>query len=108
GCVWELRAGLRDAPGEAPIAAAARERAEEAGVTAARWEPLLAIYTTPGYSNEQLRLFLARDLTPVDAEFAFHRQFEEVDLTAHRIPLVDAVDMVYRGEITNGPSALGV
>ena len=106
--LWELPAGLLDVPGEDPIAAAARELAEEAGVTAGRWEPLLAIYTTPGYSNEQLRLYLARDLTPVDAEFAFHRQFEEVDLTAHRIPLVDAVDMVYRGEITNGPSALGV
>ncbi len=106
--LWELPAGLLDVPGEDPVAAAARELAEEAGVTAARWEPLLAIYTTPGYSTEQLQLFLARDLTPVDAGFAFHRQFEEVDLTAHRIPLAEAVDMVYRGEITNGPSALGV
>jgi ADP-ribose pyrophosphatase len=106
--LWELPAGLLDVPGEEPMAAAARELAEEAGMIAAHWEPLLAIYTTPGYSTEQLRIFLARDLEPVDAGLAFQRHFEEVELTAHQIPLAQAVDMVYRGEITNGPSALGV
>jgi ADP-ribose pyrophosphatase len=106
--LWELPAGLLDVPGEDPTAAAARELAEEAGLVAGRWEPLLAVYTTPGYSTEMIRIYLARELTPVDAGYAFHRQFEEAELTAHHIALGEAVEMVYRGEITNGPSAVGV
>ncbi len=106
--LWELPAGLLDAADEEPMAAAARELAEEAGLVAARWEPLFTVYTSPGYSTERISLFLARDLSPVGDEFAFTREFEEAELTVHRIPLADAVAMVDRGEVLNGPSALGL
>jgi 8-oxo-dGTP pyrophosphatase MutT (NUDIX family) len=106
--LWELPAGLLDVPGEDPAVAAARELAEEAGLVAARWEPLVAVYTSPGLSNEIIRIFLAEELSPVGAEFAYTREFEEAQLTTHVVPLTEAVAMVDRGEITNGPSALGL
>lgn len=106
--LWELPAGLLDVAGEDPVAAAARELAEEVGLVAGRWEPLVAVYTSPGYSSELIRLFLARDLRRVGPLFSYERRFEEADLTAHEVPLAEAVAMVERGEITNGPSALGV
>jgi 8-oxo-dGDP phosphatase len=106
--LWELPAGLLDVPGEDPAEAAARELAEEAGLVAARWEPLIAVYTSPGLSNEIIRIFLAQELSPVGAEFSFTREFEEAELTTHVVPLTEAVAMVDRGEITNGPSALGL
>ena len=106
--LWELPAGLLDVPDEDPVVAAARELAEEAGLVAARWEPLVAVYTSPGFSNEIIRIFLAEELSPVGAEFAYTREFEEAELTTHVVPLTEAVAMVDRGEITNGPSALGL
>jgi 8-oxo-dGTP pyrophosphatase MutT (NUDIX family) len=106
--LWELPAGLLDVPGEDPVAAAARELGEEAGLLAARWEPLVAVYTSPGLSNEIIRIFLAEELSPTGAEYAYTREFEEAQLTTHVVPLAEAVAMVGRGEITNGPSALGL
>ena len=47
------------------VGAAARELAEEADLRAARWDLLVDVHTSPGCSNEKIRLFLARDLTPV-------------------------------------------
>ncbi|MFC2099938.1 NUDIX hydrolase [Candidatus Bipolaricaulota bacterium] len=59
--LWEIPAGKLE-PGEAPLACAKRELAEETGRTAATWRELLTFYTTPGFSNERITLFLARDL----------------------------------------------
>jgi ADP-ribose pyrophosphatase len=106
--LWELPAGLLDVPGEDPAAAAARELAEEAKLAAARWEQLVAVYTSPGFSNELIRIFLARELSPAAPDEAFEAQYEEAGMTAHELPLAEAVRMVERGEITNGPTALGL
>jgi ADP-ribose pyrophosphatase len=106
--LWELPAGLRDVAGEDQATAAARELAEEAGVVAAQWEPLVAVYTSPGYSDERIEIFLARQLTPVGPEFDFERVFEEAHMTVHHLPLEEAAAMVGRGEIINGVCAVGV
>jgi ADP-ribose pyrophosphatase len=106
--LWELPAGLRDVPDEDAVTGAARELAEEAGLVAARWEPLVTVFTSPGYSDERIDIFLARDLAPVGSEFAFERVFEEAHLTAHRVPLREAAAMVDRGEILNGVCVCGV
>jgi len=63
GELWEIPAGTL-APGEAPEECARRELLEEAGVTAARLEHLTSIFTTPGFTDEVIHLFLARGLTP--------------------------------------------
>ena len=59
----EIPAGKLDVPGEEPLACAQRELAEEIGKTAANWRELKAFYTSPGFSDERVWLFLATDLS---------------------------------------------
>jgi ADP-ribose pyrophosphatase len=61
----ELPAGKLDVEGEEPRAAAERELAEEVGKAAARWEHLKAIYTSPGFTDERIDVFLATGLRDV-------------------------------------------
>jgi ADP-ribose pyrophosphatase len=62
GPLWEVPAGTLG-PGEAPEACARRELVEEAGVTAAELAPLTSIWTTPGFTDEVIHLYLATGLT---------------------------------------------
>ena len=106
--LWELPAGLVDQPGEASVRTGMRELAEEADLTAQRWDLLLEIHTSPGYSDEFIRIFLARDLSPVPVEQRHHREYEEADLTIRMVDLDEAVAMALRGEITNAAAVAGV
>jgi ADP-ribose pyrophosphatase len=106
--LWELPAGLVDVAGESLVAAAARELAEEADLVAGRWELLVDAYTSPGYSNEIIRLFLARDLTPVPDGQRHERHDEEADLVTRLVGLDEAVGMALRGEILNASCLIGV
>jgi len=63
GPLWEIPAGTLDS-GEAPEACARRELLEEAGVTARRLERLTAIWTTPGFTDEVIHLYMASGLGP--------------------------------------------
>ena len=63
----ELPAGGLE-PGEEPLATAQRELREEVGVEAARWTPLGHFFSSPGFANEILHVFLAEDLRPAYAE----------------------------------------
>ena len=103
--LWELPAGLLDAPGEDPAAAAGRELLEETGVVAEDWQVLLDVVATPGFCDEAVRVYLARGLRDVGRPPADH---EEADLTLHWVPLGEAVDMVLTGQIVNATAAAGV
>ena len=105
--LWELPAGLLDVPGEDPLPAAQRELAEEARLTAGRWNVLVDLHTTPGCSNEAIRVYLARDLAPA-ADDGHVLEHEEADMTVTRIALDDAVAMALRGEITNAAAVAGL
>jgi 8-oxo-dGTP pyrophosphatase MutT (NUDIX family) len=59
----EVPAGKLDVDGESPLEAAARELSEEAGKRAATWEELMSFYTSPGFSDERIWLYLATDLS---------------------------------------------
>jgi 8-oxo-dGTP pyrophosphatase MutT (NUDIX family) len=62
----ELPAGKLDEEGESPLETAKRELAEEIGKRAAEWEPLGSFYTSPGFTNEEVHLFLASGISDVD------------------------------------------
>lgn len=98
GYIWEVPAGTL-APGESPAACASRELREEAGLVAAVWTALGSILTTPGFCDERIHLFLARELRD-DAQQLDH---DEV-LSVSRVPLRRALAMVRAGEIEDAKS----
>jgi 8-oxo-dGTP pyrophosphatase MutT (NUDIX family) len=106
--LWELPAGLRDVVGEDEALTAARELAEEADLTAGRIEPLIDLHTSPGFADEAVRVFLARDLAPVAKADRHERTAEEADLEVRRVDLDECVAMVFRGEITNAAAVAGL
>jgi len=107
--LWEIPAGLRDVAGEPLIKTAQRELLEEAGYLASDWQVLTDIYTSPGVSNERLRVFLARDLTLVpDAERDYIPDHEEAYLKVEWAPLDLVVSRFLAGELHNGVTAVGV
>lgn len=64
----EIPAGKRDVPGEPPLETAKRELAEEIGKQAAAWEEIFAFYTSPGFTDERVWLFLATGLSDAPAD----------------------------------------
>ena len=106
--LWELPAGLRDAGDEDPVVTAARELAEEADLRAGRFDLLLDLQTSPGFTTETFRTFLARDLSPVPDAERYPRTDEEADIEVAWFDLSEAVAMVLRGEITNAAAVAGL
>ena len=96
---WEMPAGLLDVEGEDALEAARRELAEEVDLRAEHWEPLITMYTSPGGSDEVIRVFLARGLS---ATKTFVRDAEEADIVVRWVALDEAVDAVLDGRIRNG------
>ncbi|MEB3370455.1 NUDIX hydrolase [Saccharopolyspora mangrovi] len=104
--LWELPAGLMDVSGEPPVRTAQRELAEEAGLAAEDWSVLVDVATSPGFTDEVVRVFLATGLSDVSRPDAVGD--EEADLVIERFPLDEAVRMALAGEIVNGPAVAGL
>jgi ADP-ribose diphosphatase len=98
GFILEVPAGTLN-PGEPPDACALREVEEEVGHRAAAMQKLGSIYTTPGFTDEVIHLYVARDLTPVPQRL----DFDEV-LTVERIPFRRALDLIRSGGIVDAKS----
>jgi 8-oxo-dGTP pyrophosphatase MutT (NUDIX family) len=95
----ELPAGKLDKQGESPLEAAKRELAEEVGKQAAEWRELKRIYTSPGFTTEEVWIYLATDLSDVDSEPEPEERIEIVeaaldDLDAVIARCVDAESLV--------------
>jgi ADP-ribose pyrophosphatase len=106
--MWELPAGLRDADGEPPVDTARRELAEEALLAAGRWSLLVTVCSSPGFSDEEVLVYLAEDLSDADRPEGFVVEHEELDMTVERIPLAEAVRWVFDGRIRNSSTVAGV
>ncbi|QOR72226.1 NUDIX hydrolase [Ruania alkalisoli] len=106
--LWEVPAGLLDVPGEPLQHAAARELTEEADLRAATWHTLVDFFTTPGGSDERIRIFLARDLSVVPEADRYQREAEEIGMELAWVPLADAVAAALAGRIHNPSTVTGV
>ncbi|MGH3672874.1 MAG: NUDIX domain-containing protein [Pseudonocardiaceae bacterium] len=102
----ELPAGLLDVPGEQPVETARRELVEEIGFLARDWSVLVDVVPSPGFSDEAVRVFLARGLTEVGRPGG--PDDEEADLSVVSLPLPEAVRQVLAGEIVNAPAVAGL
>lgn len=101
GLIWEIPAGKLE-PGEAPEVCAARELAEEAGLTGTL-TPLLPLWTTPAFTDEVIHLYVARDLDPVPLALEADEVIEPVRFTAAEVR-----GMIARGEIRDGKTLVGL
>ncbi len=104
--LWELPAGLLDVRGEDPLVTAQRELAEETGLAASEWSVLVDVTPSPGFTDEAVRVYLARGLTEVGRPE--HADDEEADLAARWVSLPVAVRMVLSGTIVNATTVAGV
>ncbi|MFF8269989.1 NUDIX domain-containing protein [Streptomyces sp. NPDC016562] len=105
--LWELPAGLLDVQGENPLHAAQRELYEEAHVKAGDWRVLADFFSSPGGSDEAVRIFLARDLSEAEGE-RYVVSEEEADMEIARVPLGDLVAGVLAGRLGNPGLVTGV
>ncbi len=102
GYLYELPAGRLE-PGEDPQACAARELREETGCTAEHLEPLTTLFTTPGFTDERIHVFMATGLSsgPSATE-----QDEFIELVTRS--LSECLNMISSGEIQDAKTALGL
>jgi len=102
GFVLEIPAGKLDGP-EDPLACAQRELQEEAGLVAAEYTYLGSILTVPGFCDERIHLFLARQLTVVEQAL----EHDEV-LSLEWVPLRHALEMIRTGAIEDAKTIAGL
>jgi ADP-ribose pyrophosphatase len=98
----EIPAGCRAAD-EHYLSCAQRELGEEAGLAAERWDHLGGIVTIPSFCDERIELFLARDLSAGAGQL----DHDEVIRVA-RVPLVEAFEMIGRGEIIDAKTIVAL
>ena len=103
--IWELPAGKLE-PGEPPLECAKRELGEETGYTASDWKILTTTYSSPGFCDELLHIYLATNLTAIPGG----RKLEEGErtMTMEILPLSEAISMIDRGEIVDAKSIIGI
>jgi ADP-ribose pyrophosphatase len=93
-------------PHEEPLEGAKRELQEETGYTAEKYEKLTAMFTTPGFCNEVLHIYLATGLKK--SEHGQNLDEGEHSLTLEHFPLATAIDMIERGEIVDSKTIVGI
>jgi 8-oxo-dGTP pyrophosphatase MutT (NUDIX family) len=103
--LWEVPAGLRDVDGEDPATTAARELAEEAGLQAGSLEHLVTFHNSPGFSDEQVILYLATGLSEVPDD---RQGVEEQHMEVARVPLAEALAMVDDGRISDAKTVIAL
>ncbi len=102
GYVYEIPAGRLD-PGERPEACAMRELKEETGYSARDFVPLTTIFTTPGFTDERIHLFMATGLTKGESSL----ETDEI-LDLEPMPLARALGMIESGEIQDAKTVIAL
>lgn len=98
GYICELPAGKIDNR-EPPIETARRELEEEAGMQAGDWRSLGKMFSSPGFCDEVIHLYLATNLTPVPIQ---HEEHEVIEV--QWIPFDEALERAANGDIDDAKS----
>lgn len=102
GELWEIPAGTFNGK-EDPLVCAQRELIEEAGYEARTWESIGAVTPVPGYSDERIHLFIAKDLI----QTAQKLDPDEI-IEVHRLPFRQVVSMVLGGDIEDAKTITAI
>jgi len=102
GVLLEIPAGTMEKD-EEPLLCAKRELREETGFTAQHWKKILSYYSAPGFTDEYLHLYMASSLTEGEIELDNDEFVETI-----RMPLQEAYDLIFKGQITDGKSIIGI
>ena len=100
--IWEIPAGTLD-PGEDPLECARRELIEETGYRAGHWEKIIEILPAPGYTDERIHLFSARDLQSAPQNLDRDEVLEVVQLSRG-----EALAMIQDGRIQDALTIIGL
>jgi ADP-ribose pyrophosphatase len=100
--IYEIPAGLLE-PGEDPESCARRELKEEVGCEAAEFRHLTSIFTTPGFTDERIHLYLATELTRGDTA---HEQDEF--MTVETVPMSHALQLIRDGGIVDSKTVVAL
>ena len=100
--LWELPAGRKD-EGEDVLAGAKRELLEETGISAHKWKHAFRFWASPGFLDETMDIFLARNLTHGEAT-----PEEDENIQVKFVPLSRAVRMVMSGKIVDAKTMTGI
>jgi ADP-ribose diphosphatase len=100
--LWELPAGRIDA-GEDKLTAAKRELMEETGVRAKKWKRIYHFYASPGFLDERMDVYLARELTLGQAQ-----PEEDEQISLRFFPLSEALGMVATNNIRDAKTMTGL
>jgi ADP-ribose pyrophosphatase len=100
--MWEIPAGTREAD-EDPLVCAKREFTEETGYAARQWDQLGAITPVPGYSDERIFLFLARDLTISTQNL----DTDEI-IQVRKVPFKKVIDLITKGQIEDAKTIAAI
>jgi ADP-ribose pyrophosphatase len=103
--IWELPAGKLNRD-EDPLNCAKRELEEETGYLADGWKKLTSIYTTPGFCNELLHIYIATKLK--EAPGGRKLEAGEATMTMKKVPLQEAIAMIERLEIVDSKTICGI
>jgi ADP-ribose pyrophosphatase len=102
GPIWEVPAGVLE-PGESPEECARRELREETGARAERIEHLTTIYTTPGFTDERIHLFLATGITPGEP-----RPMSDEFLVVEARPISRVLEMIRDRDVVDAKSVVAL
>ncbi len=102
GTIWEIPAGVLE-PGEDPEICARRELLEEVGAEAEEFHHLTTLYTTPGFTDEKIHLFLATGLMVGETS---HERDEFITVEAR--PISKILEMIQNGEIKDAKTVAAI
>ena len=100
--LWEIPAGKIEI-GENPKDTAIRELKEETGYSAGSVKLLHKFYTSAGFSNQKIYIFLAQDLTPGKPSFD-----EDEFINADEFSLDEVYNMIYKNDIEDAKTSIGM